>query len=615
MGIISILLILVLLYSFTHLYLPSGRSATKLTVDDMATLSALLYEQDNTRPVSTSPSNGSATALSPPVAAKDNNKVPVKAAPKDKSDSLTPSPPSSQRPLTAQQRQRVYGYIIDTYPVDSTDSHTLKDWIGLFGQPGPLMNALKDHVFTVRSYFWLTGGGLYWEVIFWTWFGLIASLLFNVSESLRTPPHKLLQDELWTHIAKFFYAPLCSIAIFLGLSLAITDQKVLDQVNFSPNQILVAFILGFFSGRVIDLLQRIKNVILPDGTVITPATATPATLSPSTVGGFSPSLGLDDVETIIRQNGAFWQQAYPNVTGIAAQIKTTAGQPTGQASILFEVSRKLPNMSTGAIPPAFNVTMPDGRQIIIPTDVEEVGITRFNYTIGQPEIHLGIPTAVGSSVAAESHSDSWGTLGIRVRDSVNDYVLTCCHVVCGHLIKDSQFIDGKWVYDRQRDNSVNVMVPGGSANSQTLIGDVAMASFSSKEDFALIRLTDPTSVSSRLPNRNPGFIDYHKQFGAAVVNRTALMVGAFSNDQRARIVASYQEGEYQDIPGLDRPARMEGLVKTDLLSEKGDSGAAVYTQINNQKVVLGLLIANNTEASYILPISNYMIANGLTLVP
>ena len=265
--IISTLLFLVTLYILTHLFLASGRSATKLTVDDMTTLSALLYQQDIFPPVSPSAVSGSASspkstspASAPGVANRKLN---------SKTDSARTSITLSERPLTIQQRQRVYGYIVTNYPILQSDAATLKKWLALFGQPGQLMDALKDHVFTVRSYFWLTGGGLYCEVIFWTWFGLIASLLFNVSESLRLPPHKLMLNETWTHIAKFFYAPLCSIAIFLGLSLAIADRKVLEQVNFSPNQILVAFILGFFSGRAVDLLQRIKNVILPDSAVVT----------------------------------------------------------------------------------------------------------------------------------------------------------------------------------------------------------------------------------------------------------------------------------------------------------------------------------------------------------
>lgn len=570
---IGLLLFLAISYLLPHWQLSVGRSATTLTTGDMTTLSSLLYEPKPISTTTTSPTTQTATI------------------------------PDSQRQLTDSQRLRAYSYIVNTYPMYPNDADTLQNWINLFNQPGALMSALKEHTFPVRSYFWLMGGWLYWEVIFWTWFGLIASLLFSVSEALRTNSKSFDQSEIWTHIAKFFYAPLCSIAIFLGLSLAITDQKVLDMVKFSPNQILVAFILGFFSGRVVDLLQRIKNVILPDGSLTPPVPPNTPVNSPSTTA----MLALPQIETAIRQYGPLWQQAYPNVTGIAAQLKTTAGRPTGQAAIVFEVSQKPANLTVGAIPPSFTVPLANGQSIDIPTDVEEVGITRFGYREGQARRNNRLPTGLGSSVATRStlaEPENWGTLGLRVHDSTGEYVLTCCHVLCGHLINDMP-----WFYDSSQHGPIDVVVPTNHDTQQ--IGIVVKASFNSKEDFALVRLTTPTDVDKTPLGMSIRFTDTEPQ---PKLHQLVNMVGAFSNVQSATISALYQEGQYEDIPDLVRPARMAGLIKTQLLSHKGDSGAAVFILDTNQKAtVIGLLIANNEVASYILPVHNYLINNGLFL--
>ena len=136
--------------------------------------------------------------------------------------------------------------------------------------------------------------------------------------------------------------------------------------------------------------------------------------------------------------------------------------------------------------------MPDGRRLTLPTDVQEVGITRFSYDAGQTQIHLGLPTAVGGSVASLT-GKGWGTLGLRVKDidNTNEYVLTCCHVLCGHLINRPD-----WKYNSAVDGLIQVVVPFKDAPN-AVIGEVAMASFNSREDFALVRLTDSSAVSAQ----------------------------------------------------------------------------------------------------------------------
>ncbi|MGV3641310.1 MAG: hypothetical protein ACO1NZ_12365 [Adhaeribacter sp.] len=120
----------------------------------------------------------------------------------------------------------------------------------------------------VRSYFWLTGPEVYFEVIFWSWFGVICSILYNlgvVAKSITTVPnnpHTVFDStEIPNQVAKMIYAPLCTMSIVLGYNY-FSDRNIVD-ISSSKGLIVFAFIGGFYSSRLIAFLDRLKEVILP----------------------------------------------------------------------------------------------------------------------------------------------------------------------------------------------------------------------------------------------------------------------------------------------------------------------------------------------------------------
>lgn len=120
----------------------------------------------------------------------------------------------------------------------------------------------------VRSYFWLTGPEVYFEVIFWAWFGVICSILFNlgvVARNITTDPknpHTVFDSsEIPNQVAKMVYAPLCTVIIVLGYNY-FSDRNIVD-ISSSKGLIVFAFIGGFYSSRLIAFLDRLKEVILP----------------------------------------------------------------------------------------------------------------------------------------------------------------------------------------------------------------------------------------------------------------------------------------------------------------------------------------------------------------
>lgn len=130
---------------------------------------------------------------------------------------------------------------------------------------------LTDTKFKIASYFWLTGGWAYIEVIFWVIIGVICSLLYYVGDKNRNattlpddPKSAFDPTEVPYQIAKFFYAPCCTLVIILGYSF-LQGENLVD-INASKGIIVFSFIAGFYSGRMMSFLDRLKDLLLPLGT-------------------------------------------------------------------------------------------------------------------------------------------------------------------------------------------------------------------------------------------------------------------------------------------------------------------------------------------------------------
>jgi hypothetical protein len=124
--------------------------------------------------------------------------------------------------------------------------------------------------FRVQSYFWLVGPEVYFEIIFWSLFGVLANILFNlglVSRNSTTDPENprtvFDSTEIPSQFAKFLYAPLCTLILVLGYNY-FNDQNIVD-ISSSKGVIVFSFIGGYYSSRVIAFMDRLKDVVLPVG--------------------------------------------------------------------------------------------------------------------------------------------------------------------------------------------------------------------------------------------------------------------------------------------------------------------------------------------------------------
>jgi len=120
----------------------------------------------------------------------------------------------------------------------------------------------------MKANFALTGYLLYFEIVLWTIFDVMCSLLFNVGQVRRnttTDPNndKAIIDpsEIPSQIAKMLFAPFCTIIVYLGYCLL--NEKSLIDLSAGKGAIVFAFIGGYYNTRLIAFLEKLKELLLP----------------------------------------------------------------------------------------------------------------------------------------------------------------------------------------------------------------------------------------------------------------------------------------------------------------------------------------------------------------
>jgi len=137
-----------------------------------------------------------------------------------------------------------------------------------------VIDFLAEKKFLVHSVFWLTGNKAYTEALLWSLMGVLVSLIYYVSIANTKSLHTAGTDdsgsfdpaEISGQVAKMFYAPTCTIVLILGYQYLIDTNNSMIDISVNNGLIVFAFISGFFSGRVMRFLDRLKELVLPFGT-------------------------------------------------------------------------------------------------------------------------------------------------------------------------------------------------------------------------------------------------------------------------------------------------------------------------------------------------------------
>lgn len=155
-------------------------------------------------------------------------------------------------------------------------------------QPNSLaVSFIQNARFKVKSYFWLAGPHTYVEIIFWTIFGVLTSILFYVAMAISSGTG-FKPSETPGHLAKIAYSPFISLIIIFSYNYLSSPDSMFD-VSASKGTLIISFLLGFYSSRAMKLLDKLKELVLPYGdeskSVVPPTSQTdPALLAPSPTG-------------------------------------------------------------------------------------------------------------------------------------------------------------------------------------------------------------------------------------------------------------------------------------------------------------------------------------------
>lgn len=284
--------ILLVLYVLLHVFFYDGRSNyeyTRLSQDQMQLINRIYMDADTTvkTPTANKAINGAIKTGTPPAktdsSKKDTIKKNIPADTSRKPAAKTTIAPQVHPAKQAALCQKAMDYLTNTFDnkLDSCQTMQVKGFLceASSQEATAFLNGTR---FRVRSYFWLIGPSVYWEVYFWSIFGVLSSLLFalgavgsNSTSDLGNPKSQFDSSEIYGQVAKLFYAPLCTLAVVFGYNY-FKDANVVD-ISSSKGIIAFAFIGGFYSSRVVALMDRLKDVLLPNsGAAALPAANAPA---------------------------------------------------------------------------------------------------------------------------------------------------------------------------------------------------------------------------------------------------------------------------------------------------------------------------------------------------
>lgn len=139
--------------------------------------------------------------------------------------------------------------------IDTDQMATIQQYISTF-TPRETGIFLADYRLRVRSFFWLSGIMLYAEVVSWVIFGVVCSLLFFIGKNSANGGW-LTQRTVLYQSARLLYAPFAAVIFVLVYSYLKGNATL--HVEASELVIILGFIFGFYSGSIMEVLDRLRG--------------------------------------------------------------------------------------------------------------------------------------------------------------------------------------------------------------------------------------------------------------------------------------------------------------------------------------------------------------------
>lgn len=310
-----------------------------------------------------------------------------------------------------------------------------------------------------------------------------------------------------------------------------------------------------------------------------------------------------DVEIIteaMKEKGKEWVESFPYVTGLSVRNKITGSKETNNSALIFKVTKKVEKMNFGSIPDYLVYTSKSGVKYKLPTDVIEEKVT----TGSEGRIKRdSMPFPLGNSVSRKNDF-STGSIGLlvkKINEPNTDYIVSCYHVFCAPELANNN----KTFKDDG--NNAPIMAASEEDDGTNLIGNVVEGVMNIDYDFAVARVKNGIKIENgsstlKVTPASFGFVFPENQGDSLTLcGRTSGISHGTIKSHSASQTVHYSHGRTQYL---------QGLIEVEKFSEGGDSGGVVINSINS---VVGLLIADSPEFSYVLPVKDFLIDNDYTL--
>ncbi len=313
----------------------------------------------------------------------------------------------------------------------------------------------------------------------------------------------------------------------------------------------------------------------------------------------TPIASADILAEAIKEKGKEWIDSFPYTTGLSVRNKISNGKELKDVVLTFKVTKKLEKLDFGSIPESLYYVGKDGIKYRILTDVLEEDMPSGNGgTIIDQE-----PFPIGNSISRENDICT-GSIGLVVskNNDDNDYIVSCFHVFCApELRKNNKTYDGK-------NNSNRLSCASFKDDGTNDVGYVVEGKMDIENDFAvgIVRKgikVDNGKLTLGIVPMSFGFVfPENKGDILTICGRTSgISKGKIKSHSASQTISYFRSTVSQYI---------HGLIEVEKFSEGGDSGTVA---INEKNEIIGLIVAGNTDSSYILPIQDFLIQNNYSL--
>jgi hypothetical protein len=367
----------------------------------------------------------------------------------------------------------------------------------------------------------------------------------------------------------------------------ISEYGLLDAILLPFGIILTGCFISFgskFWHDLLDILYQIKNTkrILAD----------PETYK------------VDNIKTLQKlfntYQSDFIKAAYHEAKTkfIAIDSVQAIGIKSNDKGYYFEITV---NRNEPSIDQFYQYLLDDGTPINIPIKL---------VVLAENDKIIAHSVDLSAKVFDISQPDNWGTLGVIVKpiDSTSNkrYLLTCCHNVVKPIRKISE-------------NESNKIKTGTiDASVTTEIGTVFKADRDHEMDAALVEIDilDKKILNSIPQMGNPQ--KTRQLFNKDADNVTGYIYGAKSGVESKSVSKGIVKSiyntikvKYEDNPEFVLINTISISNNNRAISQGGDSGACVLDSDNN---VIGLVVAGNTQVTYVLPITTLLTKLNVQLI-